>query len=161
MWPPWLRKDAPSARARVRASLDGHALRFRKLSDDGSTKADVSVARGCRVWGGLFDIDTRDLRRLNKKEGGYDPVPVAVRQTDGDVTDAWTFVARAARGRSRRWPYRWYLDLVRAGAAYFTLPDVYRRTLKRRRGKIDRDEERLAAATRYLSKDPGPLMLRR
>jgi len=138
MWPPWLWKDAPSARERGAAHLDGWTLRFRKRSQkDGSAKADIAKVGGV-VRGGLFDIATNDLRDLNEKEGGYVPVPVTVRDLAGEPIDAWTYTTKSTNTRGPLWPYRWYLELVQRGADHFDLPKAYRERLRARRGKARR-----------------------
>lgn len=154
MWPPWLWKDAPTARERTRARLDGWTIRFRKKSTkDCSAKADIAQVGGL-VWGALFDIATTDLRDLNKKEGGYEPMPVTVRLPSGEPIEAWTYATTTPDQRGLLWPYRWYLDLVCKGAEHFDLPGPYARRLCARRGKLDRDGDRVACATTYLTADP-------
>lgn len=154
MWPPWLWKDAPSARVRGPGLLEAHRLYFRKLSEDRSTKADIGRRRGSVVWGVLFDIDERDVRELNRKEGGYDPISVSVRLAGGSDTRAWSYMARPERGRSRVRPYRWYIELIRSGAVQFGFPRDYIERIGRRLWKNDADEERVRAAAAFLVTDP-------
>lgn len=154
MWPPWLWKDAPSARERTRACLRGWTILFRKKSTkDQSAKADIACIGGV-VWGALFDIAARDLHELNEKEGGYEPTPVTVHLPSGEPVAAWTYATSTRAQRAPLWPYRWYLDLVSKGADHFGLPKAYVRGLRVRRGKLDHDKERLAYASRYLAADP-------
>jgi AIG2-like family len=153
MWPPWLWKDAPSAHERGRAQLKGWTIRFRKASRDGSAKADIAKVGGV-VWGALFDIATDDLGDLNRKEGGYEPVPVTVHDASAKQLEAWTYVTTSTEQRARLRPYGWYLDLVRQGATHFALPKAYRTALEARRGKRDDDADRVAAAIGYLKETP-------
>jgi len=104
MWLPWLRKDAPSARGLGKARLDGWTLRLRKYSRDGSAKADIARG-GAYVWGALIEIRNDELRDMNRKEAGYEPVRVTVRLPSGSVVDAWTYTTRSRRERCRLRPY--------------------------------------------------------
>jgi hypothetical protein len=103
MWPPWLWLDAKSARARTGPTrLPNHRLEFPKLSSiDGSAKSNVAAKRGSEVWGALYDIDQSELRRLNKKEGGYAPTAITVFDEHGTAIPAWTTFGPA---RSQREP---------------------------------------------------------
>jgi gamma-glutamylcyclotransferase (GGCT)/AIG2-like uncharacterized protein YtfP len=154
MWPPWLWLDAYSARARQGpALLADHRLEFSKLSTiDGSAKANVASRRGSTVWGVLFDIDQRELRELNRKEGGYEPTAITVLDEKGAAVRAWTYVWAGAK--TRKWPYRWYLDLIRRGAMHFDLPRPYRNGLARRRGKRNQNDDRARVAVAALTSDP-------
>lgn len=137
IWPPWLWLDAESARARPEpARLPDHRLEFSKLSTlDDSAKSNVAEVLGREVWGVLYDIDRRELRALNKKEGGYAPTEVTVYDQNGTAIPAWTYVwGGPSSKRTKKWPYQWYVDLIRKGAAHFGLPKPYRDGL-RQRGK--------------------------
>jgi len=145
MWPPWLWFDAKSARAWPNpARLPDHRLEFSKLSTlDDSAKSNVAERRGREVWGVLFDIDERELRALNEKEGGYTPTDITVYHESGNATPAWTYVWRGPRSkRTKKWPYQWYVDLMNKGAAHFGLPKPYRDSLRRRGKRSPKDPGR-------------------
>lgn len=154
MWPPWLWIDAKSARARPEpARLPDHRLIFTKLSTiDHSAKANIAPRRGSEVWGVLFDIDSRELRRLNVKEGSYHPTEITVFLAGGTPIQAWTYLW--AGKKTKKWPFRWYVDLINKGAAHFGLPKPYRKALARRPGRRNPDDKRAREVAAALAADP-------
>jgi gamma-glutamylcyclotransferase len=106
------------------ARLPDYGLRFHKRAADGSGKCDVIPATGDTVYGGLFRLDARDLPRLDAAEEGYVRVVVRVRLA-AEAVEAVTYRARPERVAPALLPYRWYRDLVVAGARHRGLPPAY------------------------------------
>ena len=72
----------PGARARGRARLGGWRLVADKPGRDGSAKLNLVRDPTARVWGALWELAAPDLARLDRYEGSYERVEVAV---DGDA----------------------------------------------------------------------------
>jgi gamma-glutamylcyclotransferase (GGCT)/AIG2-like uncharacterized protein YtfP len=130
-----LRARVPSARPLGVARLRGHALRFHKRGwRDGSGKADAYAtrSRGDRVWGVVFRIDPLEKPDLDRVEGlgkGYDQARRTVEGRDGRHWRAWLYRADRSAIDAAAVPFRWYRDLVLAGAREHGLPDHYVRGL--------------------------------
>ncbi len=63
-------RDRPSARFMGVASLRDHRLAFTRRSVKGGCGvADVVPVKGQVVWGAVFEIDDRDIGRLDVTEG--------------------------------------------------------------------------------------------
>lgn len=106
--------------------LRGHRLRFHKKSCDGSGKCNI-VETACDadvVHGVLFELDDDQMCTLDYHEGvgyGYrrDEITVSL---DGSGIKASVYVAEKNAIDDALRPYRWYLDLVIAGAEQHRLP---------------------------------------
>lgn len=156
---------APGARHVAVGRLRGWELRFHKLSDvDGSGKAgvqEIPAARrnGHAVWGALFELAADDHPRLDRVEGlgvGYDRAEVEI-DVVGETGDgshrsrrAFTYVARREAIAEDIRPYRWYRDLVIAGAEHHGFPQPYVESLRAVEGDVDPDVGRRGAALRIL-----------
>ena len=110
-------------------ALRRHRLRFHKISCDCSGKCNI-VATPCAgdvVHGVLFEIDDAQMNTLDAFEGvnhGYrrDEITVSL---DGTRTKACVYVAEKDAIDDALMPYRWYYDLVLAGAEQHGLPRDY------------------------------------
>jgi hypothetical protein len=110
-------------------ALERHRLRFHKRSSDCSGKCNVICTGQASdvVHGVIFDVPEDQLAELDKHEGvgcGY------VRKScrfliEGVEYDVLTYVADADHIDDALVPYRWYLDLVLAGAEQNRLPRDY------------------------------------
>ncbi len=109
-----VRARCPSAQPLGQASARGFRLEFSKPGVDGSGKATLAVAAQSFVQGVLYDIDPKDLPRLDRAEGGYDRIDDFVIDMGGTQTSVVTYLARAPN--IELVPYDWYLALVVAGA---------------------------------------------
>jgi hypothetical protein len=136
MLPERLEKRVPSARALGVATLKGYALRFNKLSKDGSSKANIVPSADPRavVYGVLYDLDDDDRPRLDRAEGlnkGYQVRRVRVRRDSAEAEEeAFTYIAAPEAVRDHLPPFRWYKDIVIAGATRNRLPQLYVRQIE-------------------------------
>ena len=123
-----LLRRVSSARDPRAVRVPGHAVRYRKLSVDGSAKCDlVRVAESSMAYGVLYDIEPVQRKILDRYEGvgaGYHPVFVTV-ETHGRLLEALTYLADDTHLVDGLLPYDWYRDLVVAGAREHGLPDAY------------------------------------
>jgi hypothetical protein len=130
-----IRKRAPSARAVGIATLGGYALRFNKISKDGSGKANIVPSADPRavVYGVLYHLDDDDRPRLDRAEGlgkGYQIRHVRVtRVGTEEEEEALTYVAAPEAIRDNHPPFQWYKDIVIQGASQHHLPESYVRQI--------------------------------
>jgi len=119
----------PSARAVGRARLDGHRLRFHKLSRDGSAKADAfrTDDPSDRVWGVVFEIEAVEETLLDEAEGyqrGYDKRGVTVVNDAGERIVATMYYAEPKAIVDDLLPYTWYRNFVVVGSLQHGLCQV-------------------------------------
>ncbi|MEK9803430.1 MAG: gamma-glutamylcyclotransferase family protein, partial [Curvibacter sp.] len=98
----------PSAHTVGVGTLHDHALRWHKVSKDGSGKCDIVTAAGSTVYGVLFEIALSDKPALDTAEGlgwGYKQVELDVQTASGSVQ------ALSYQGTNIDYgtkPYDWY-----------------------------------------------------
>lgn len=144
---------APSARSVGVATLRDHALRWHKVSKDGSGKCDVVAAPGSTVHGVLFEIALGDKPGLDTAEGlgwGYKQVELEVQTASGPV-QALSYQATNIDHGTK--PYDWYRTLVVAGAREHGLPPDYVQALEAVATIEDWNRERAAENLRALTTD--------
>lgn len=140
-----LQSRCASAKARHVARADNWALTFSKKSRDGSGKATISAATGCRVFGVVFDLDDSELTELDRFEGpGYDrkdnfPVHMAGSEQPLKVV---TYIASPSCIDINLEPFDWYSCLVVVGARQHNLPPEYLLALEGTPSKIDPKTDR-------------------
>jgi hypothetical protein len=126
-----LRARVSSASNPTRIALHGYQLRFNKRSDDCSGKCNI-LETGLAsdvVHGVLYDVDKAQLPLLDEAEGcghGYhrdDKVPVRIPGSDTLIVTVYAADSNAVDDALI--PYRWYWDLVIAGAEQHQLPQDY------------------------------------
>ena len=125
-----LRSRAPSCSVVTVAYLPGHSLQWHKKSEDGSGKCDAYATDnpGHVVWGVVFEIDPEDKPCLDHAEGcghGYREQDVKVLDSRGRTLDVFTYVAEDDAVDPTLRPYRWYRDIVLAGAREHRLAPDY------------------------------------
>jgi gamma-glutamylcyclotransferase len=123
------RKRVPLASFLSNASVTGYRLRFHKKSKDCSGKCNIARTDSPRdiVYGVLFEMPDDDLFALDKAEGvgqGYHRQDVSV-MADGRDISALAYIADADYINEALVPYRWYHELVIAGAIQHTLSKDY------------------------------------
>lgn len=122
-----IRARCPSAVAMGVAELRGYELRWHKISNDGSGKADIvqSDAEGVSVFGVLYRISPDDKAALDSAEGlghGYKEVEVVVLHKDA-ATSVTAYKATNTNPNLK--PYTWYKALAAFGAKEHKLPHPY------------------------------------
>jgi hypothetical protein len=144
----------PDAKYLSTATLAGYALRFHKISGDGSGKCNAVKTGNAAdvVHGALFEVNTANKSQLGKAEGlgkGYQESGVQVVSPEGTVS-AFTFLADPDAIDETLKPYDWYVDLVIAGAKEHNLPADYIEMLNRVESIKDTNDARIKSAIRYL-----------
>jgi gamma-glutamylcyclotransferase (GGCT)/AIG2-like uncharacterized protein YtfP len=127
-----LKERVKSAKFLCNAWISSYVVQCRKMSIDGSGKADL-VDTGLPediVYGVVYEFDPADWFELDKHEGaagnnpGYERVPIRV-YTDSAAIDVATYLARKERIDESLKPYTWYRDLILRGAEQHSLPEDY------------------------------------
>jgi len=137
----------PSARALGVARLADFAWRCNKHGADGTAKANLVREAGAETWGVLYDVDASGLAELDRVEGGYERITVAVEHGDREVR-AYTYVSDRLMESDP--PAGWYLGLVVAGAREHELPREWIASLER---VAERDDDE--PGDRMVFDDPG------
>jgi len=140
-----LRERVPSAEKLGTFTLNNHALRFHKASEDGSGKCDAYQIQNSNdfVIGVVFNINAADKPTLDKAEGlgyGYQIKTVSVQNTHGQVITAFTYYAIQIDPTLK--PYSWYLNHVVIGAKQANLPAQYLNAIKSTKSIKDKDHKR-------------------
>lgn len=148
-----LQERTPSAQVVGVATLAGHALRWHKVSKDGSAKCDIvpDPTPQSGVHGVVFEIASTDKAALDQAEGigmGYKECEVEVHTARG-ATLAWTY--RATNIDPLAKPYAWYKALVVAGAKEHGLPPAHVAALEAVVAKEDPKPERAAQNERLIA----------
>ena len=146
-----LKDRVRSAEFLSNAWIRGYEVRFRKISIDGSGKADLVQTGNLKdiVHGVVYQFDPDEWSALDKHEGatgnkpGYDQTPIQV-HTDSGNRDVVTYLARRGRIDESLKPYTWYRDLILCGAEQHELPEDYRQKIENTMDIPDPDENRRA-----------------
>lgn len=106
-----------------------HHLRFHKKSVDCSGKCSIVATESATdaVHGILFDVADDQIDALDRAEGvgyGYQRDEITI-MLDGAETKVFVYVAEKNAIDEALVPYRWYYDLVLAGAEQHALPNNY------------------------------------
>ena len=109
--------------------LPHYALRFHKISKDGSGKANAFFTGNDEdnVWGVIGEISMADKKELDKFEGlgkGYNEDKVMIETENGRII-ATIYVADTQHIDTSILPYDWYKDLVLQGCVENQLPTGY------------------------------------
>ena len=149
-----LKERIPAARSLGKAILHNFELQFQKMSKDGSTKANIVLKEGSKVYGVLYLINNSDRQILDGIEGrgyGYEHLKVYV-ETDqtkpnrkiDPIVDALTYIspldylASTYNFQRIKWlPYNWYKKFCVDGAIEHKLPNSYIKELEKVKSKID------------------------
>jgi gamma-glutamylcyclotransferase len=110
-------------------ALQKHHLRFHKKSIDCSGKCSIVATESDKdvVHGVLFDVADDQIDALDRAEGvgyGYQRNELIL-MLDGTWTKMFVYVAEEKYIDESLVPYRWYYDLVLAGAEQHALPSDY------------------------------------
>ena len=156
-----LRRRVPSARFLGPARLDGYQLRFHKRGLDGSGKADAlhTGRDGDVVWGALFEMEERHKGRLDRYEDlgrSYREARVGVPTPDGEVVEAFTYLALPSAVEPGLKPFGWYRAFVVAGALERGLPEEWVGRLEAVETREDPDRARSRRNRRILEGGNAP-----
>jgi hypothetical protein len=152
-----LQKRIPSASLVGTTELPNRALSFNKRSQDGSGKCTIARADSSQsVFGAIYKIDSQEKPLLDRIEGvgvGYD-VHWEDLLVNGARTRTFMYVASSGFVDEKLMPYRWYKDLVLAGARYHCFPVDYIEVLEAVGTVGDPDEKRRKANEAILAELP-------
>jgi len=115
-----------------KAILKNHCLKFNKLGDDGSGKANIEPMVGSVVEGVLFDLTEEQLKKLDTKEGvptHYVRCRMEVIESDNNARMAEVYVANQDKIRSGLKPNHQYLQCLIEGANEHNLSNQYKKFL--------------------------------
>lgn len=110
-------------------ALRKHRLRFHKKSIDCSGKCSIVKTESDKdiVHGVLYDVADDEIDALDSAEGvgyGYMRSELTL-QINGALTKVCTYIAEQKYITESLVPYKWYYDLVLAGAEQHALPSDY------------------------------------
>jgi len=124
----WLKRYVPSAKPLGHAKLLDKRLVCNKKSKDGSGKANLANSIGDAVWGVLYEIDSTELDKLDRVEGGYTRVRLDVITNQGSSIKAYVYISFELTDDAR--PHDWYKELMVKGAREHQLPPFYMKYLE-------------------------------
>lgn len=149
-----LRERVRSALPISAAVLRNHRLAWHKQGIDGSGKCDIIEAAGNdtrQVHGVLYEMDAEEQSRLDKAEQlgtGYARKSVKVATESGTYLP---FTYQALMKDQSLVPYRWYKQLVVAGAREHRLPADYINELRQANAVRDSDGRRIRKAKKIIN----------
>lgn len=154
MLPARLLERTPSAACLGPACLPGHRLAFNHVSrGDGSAKCNIAGWQpgGDRVWGVVYALPEHERPVLDRAEDLGRGYLIENRRVEmgGDWVDVFCYVAVPGTLDDRVRPYRWYRDIVLAGARQHRFPESYIDAIARE-VVIDDPDARRAARHRKL-----------
>jgi len=141
-----LQNRVPSATKVATGILEGHMLRFHKISNvDGSAKCDAEETGdpGHCIYGVVFHITAEERSVLDSIEGmgcGYERKTVRIKLNTGSAIETFTYYA--TRIDSTLKPLDWYREHVLIGARENALPEDYIRLIEAVEAVVDTDSER-------------------
>lgn len=112
-----------SAKAIEIAYLKDRKVLFNKQGVDGSGKANLIDAPGEVTWGVLYEIENKDLIKLDRIEGGYERTSVQVWRISGEEVSVVSYISKNLTDDPAA--YDWYKDLLIKGAREHNLPQEY------------------------------------
>ena len=125
-----LTKLVPSAVKVTNAFLTGHKVVCNKISNDGSSKANIikTDVPAEFVWGVLFSIDSSEKTLLDKAEGlgkGYNEGTLTFFDETNNSYVAQIYIADSSSIDTTLLPYDWYKEFIVSGAIQNKLPAEY------------------------------------
>jgi len=113
----------PSAEVLGRARLHDKRVVFNKRSKDGSWKANLVYSPSNVSWGVLYKVNSEDIEKLDRIEGGYTRTQVTVQLDEGKTVLAETYISTKVTNKPVAYTY--YKNLLVAGAREHSLPPDY------------------------------------
>lgn len=125
-----LRARVKSAANPRRVTVQGYNLCFSKRSSDGSGKCAIIKTGSANdvVHGVVFDVEDAEIGKLDRAEGvgyGYTRDDTFMLNVDEVSQQVTVYLAESSYIDNALRPYRWYRDLVLAGAEQHSLPQDY------------------------------------
>lgn len=142
-----LRERTPSARPVGAASLAGHSLHFHHVSrQDGTAKCNIAECAGETVYGVVYDVHASEQPVLDRVEDLGRGYHIEEREVllGAEPVSVFCYVAVPGTVDDDRRPFRWYRDIVLAGAREHGLPPDYVARIAREPVVEDPDPERAA-----------------
>ena len=133
-----------SARVLGVVELPGYRLAFHKRSVDGSGKCLLYPDEGERVYGVVYEFDSRDKASLDAAEGrgnGYAEQTLEL-DLNGRSIAPYVYVARSSHIDPTLVPYDWYKQLVLAGARHHGFDAAYIASIEATPAMEDPEAER-------------------
>lgn len=136
----------PSAQLVGIVRLDGYRLRFRKRGKDGSAKCDLDFTNdpSHAAYAAVYEMRVAEAGLLDEAEGlgsGYDKTYVDV-SVGGEPCTAFVYRASQSHISGDLQPYRWYKELVLAGARKHAFPPDYLRWISSIPSRTDPERRR-------------------
>ena len=103
-----LRSHVCFARAIGRAKLLNKRMVCNKKGEDGSGKANLIESPGDVVWGVLYEVDSAELDKLDRAEGGYNRMSTQSMMEGDNPIDVDVYVSTKLTADPI--PYNWYKD---------------------------------------------------
>ena len=128
MLPARLLERTPSALPVGVARLPRHAMHFHHVSrGDGSAKCNIVPAGAGEVWGVVYDLPVTEQPALDRAEDLGSGYVIEERRVlaDEDTLTVFCYVALPDTIDHGASPFRWYRDIVLAGARLHGFPGDY------------------------------------
>lgn len=124
-----------------------HSLRFHKIGQDTSGKADAffTGSQDDLTWGVVGELDTSDKEILDEIEGlgnGYNLKTVEVKLNNNRIMEAQLYAADKEFINQDMKPFDWYKEFVYRGALENELPDSYIKSIEAIRHICDENAQR-------------------
>lgn len=130
-----MQKRISSAKTLNTGYIRGWKVICNKRSKDGSGKANIVQQNEHCTWGVVYEIDTEDVLKLDRFEGGYNRVTVFVTIDDESSVSAETYISEDIIEEPVA--FDWYKELIIIGAEEHGLPPAYVDTLREIRSRPD------------------------
>jgi len=111
-----------------------------KKGADGSGKANLTESLGAVVWGVLYEVESAELDKLDRAEGGYQRMSTQALTEGDNPVKVEIYVSEKLTADPT--PYDWYKELILRGAREHELPTAYLQYLEQLPSKPDPKKQR-------------------
>jgi len=119
-----MRERCPSSQMRFTAELRDHRLGFSYFSRRWrGGAADLVPAKGCSIWGVVYELAEAELPLLDRFEAGYQRIGLPVCRDGGELHDVLSYTVRGAKGSCQPTPA--YRDKMLRWGRHWNFPDGY------------------------------------
>ncbi len=122
--------------------LDNWQLCFHKRGADSSAKCDLVPGQGSTAFGALYQLTPLQASMLDRWEGGYQRQEIRV-SVENELLDCFFYRADEERVDVDLHPMDWYLEMVKLGSEYLSLPSTAYSSLQ---AQVARDDSDLVRA---------------